>query len=253
MLAERIEAIPEYRHRFDAIIGPHEPVHITDVSTAIAAFISYEFRSIGSPFDAWLTGREHALTPPQKRGAALFYGEAQCSTCHSGPFQTDHDFHAIGMPQIGPGKGHGTRGADHGRAAITGDPGDLYRFRTPSLRNVALTAPYGHAGAYATLDAVIHHHLNPTASLARFDPATLRLPAPDGPGTIAAIGPGANEIKRITSAIEIESDLPPLTNEEIIELIAFLNALTDPGAVIGRLGAPARVPSGLPLDLLTIN
>ncbi len=251
MLAARIEAIPEYRRRFDAIIGPHEPIHVTDISTALAAFISYEFRSIDSPFDAWLSGRQHALTPPQKRGVTLFYGKAQCSTCHSGPFQTDHGFHAIAMPQIGPGKGHGAPGADHGRAAVTGNPGDLYRFRTPSLRNVALTAPYGHAGAYATLDAVIRHHLDPAVSLARFDPETVRLPALDGPGTLPATGPDAAEIARIASAIQI--DLPPLTDAEIADLIAFLDALSDPGAVIGRLGAPARVPSGLPLDLLTLN
>lgn len=250
-LAKRVEAIPEYRHRFDSIIGPNEPVHITDISTAIAAFVSYEFRSTDSPFDAWLAGRKNALTPPQKRGAALFYGKARCSVCHSGTFQTDHAFHAIGMPQIGPGKDHGAPGADHGRAAVTGDPGDLYRFRTPSLRNVTLTAPYGHTGAYATLDGVIRHHLDPATALDRFDPTQVPLPALDGPGTSPATGPGAEEIARIRSAIEI--DLPPLTDAEISELIAFLDSLTDANAVIGRLGAPGRVPSGLPLDPLPLN
>ncbi len=251
MLAERVEAVPEYRRRFNAIIGPDEPIHITDIATAIAAFISYEFRSTDSPFDAWLAGRRNALTPPQRRGAELFYGKAQCSSCHAGPFQTDHAFHAIGMPQIGPGKDYDVPGADRGRAAVTGDDSDAYHFRTPSLRNVALTAPYGHAGVYATLDQVIRHHLDPLAALDRFDPASVQLPALDGPGMVPATGSDKSEIERIKAAAEI--DLPPLAEAEIDALIAFLDALTDPNAVIGRLGAPGSVPSGLPVDQMTLH
>ena len=86
----------------------------------------------------------------------LFYGKADCASCHSGAFQTDHDFHAIAMPQLGPGKGDGFRGReDFGRERVTGDPTDRFRFRTPTLRNVALTGPWGHTGAYATLEAVV--------------------------------------------------------------------------------------------------
>lgn len=246
MLAARVEAIPSYRRRFDAIIGPDEPIHITDIANAIAAFEAYEFRASDSPFDAFLAGRSAALTPPQRRGADLFYGAAQCAGCHAGALQTDHGFHAIAMPQIGPGKGHGPPGADHGRAAVTGDPADAYRFRTPSLRNVALTAPYGHAGAYATLEQVIRHHLDPAAALAGFDPATVRLPALDRPGTVPATGVDAAETASIAAASEIA--LPPLTHAQIADLVAFLDALTDATAITGRLGAPAQVPSGLPVN-----
>ena len=247
-LTERVEAIPSYRRRFDAVIGPDEPLHITDIASAIAAFIAHEFRATDSAFDAYLAGRHHALTPPQKRGMELFYGKAQCVTCHSGPFQTDHGFHAIGMPQIGPGKGHGAPFADHGRAAVTGNDADLYRFRTPSLRNVALTAPYGHSGAYATLESVVRHHLDPRAALLAYDPATIALPALDGAEAAPPPMPDADEIARIAAAVE----LAPLTlsDPEVADILAFLSALTDPHATIGRLGAPSQVPSGLPVDRL---
>ncbi|MEZ5715152.1 MAG: cytochrome c peroxidase [Paracoccaceae bacterium] len=245
-VTERVEAIPAYRRRFDAIIGADEPLHITDIANAIAAFEAYEFRATDSAFDAFLSGRSRALTPPQTRGAELFYGKAGCSSCHSGPFQTDHQFHAIGMPQIGPGKGHGTPFADHGRAAVTGDPADLYRFRTPSLRNVALTAPYGHSGAYATLDQVVRHHLSPHAALLAYDPASVALPGLDGTAPEPPTMPGPDEIARIAAAIELEP--VALTEDEIADILAFLTALTDPGTAIGRLGAPTHVPSGLPVD-----
>ena len=248
-LTRRVEAIPAYRRRFDAIIGTEEPLHITDIAAAIAAFEAYEFRSTDSPFDAFLAGRTHALTPPQRRGAALFYGQAGCATCHSGPYLTDHGFHAIGMPQIGPGKGHGAAYADHGRAAVTGDPADLYRFRTPSLRNVALTAPYGHSGAYATLEAAVRHHLDPRAALLAYDPAQTALPGLNGVAPMPPEMPDAAEIARIAAAIELAP--MALSDSEIADILAFLDALTDPIAATGRLGAPATVPSGLPVDRLS--
>ena len=243
-LAERVESIPSYSRRFDAIIGPEEPLHITDIASAIAGFIAFEFASIDSPFDAYLSGRTHALTPRQKRGLHLFYGKAGCSTCHSGPYLTDHAFHAIGMPQIGPGMGHGAPFADHGRAAVTGDPRDLYRFRTPALRNVALTAPYGHSGAYMTLEEVVRHHLSPRDSLLAYDPR-------DRSDGTSPPTPDAEEIARIAAAI----DLAPvaLSEPEIADILSFLEALTDPHAATGRLGAPALVPSGLAIDKLTLH
>ena len=84
----------------------------------------------------------------------LFYGKENCSSCHSGKFQTDLGFHAIAMPQIGPGKGHNSEDYDDGREGfgrevVTGNVNDRFRFRTPTLRIVALTAPYGHAGSPA--------------------------------------------------------------------------------------------------------
>ncbi|WP_438991831.1 cytochrome-c peroxidase [Lentibacter sp.] len=244
-LAARVEAVPDYRARFTALKDSAAPLHISDIGNAIGAFIAFEFRADQSPFDAYLRGEAEALTAPQARGMALFYGKATCSSCHAGRFQTDNSFHAIGIPQIGPGKDHASR-ADHGRSAITGDPKDDYCFRTPSLRNVALTAPYGHSGAYASLEAVVRHHLAPRESLMAFDPTIAPLPALAGYGAVTPEMPSPEELERIKAAITL--DIPPLTKSELSDIISFLHALTDPNSIGGKLGAPASVPSGLPVD-----
>jgi len=236
LIAQRIEGIPDYRRRFDWLIGADEPLHASHIAQVLADFITFQFRATDSAFDAFLRGDDSALGNEQLRGMALFQGKAGCAACHSGPFQTDHGFHAIGLPQIGPGKGHGPDHADHGRGAITGDPADRYRFRTPSLRNVALTAPYGHSGAIPTLEAMIRHHLDPMTALAEY------LDPPEG------IAPGAMEDFDEVLAIAAASEITPvvLSDRDIAALIAFLGALTDRSFETERLQAPLRVPSGLP-------
>ena len=181
------------------------------------------------------------------RGMSLFYGKANCASCHNGLFQTDHQFHALGIPPIGPGKGHGPSGyADHGRAAVTGKKEDLYRFRTPSLRNVTLTAPYGHNGAYAELEDIIRHHVDPLTYLAEYTVDKAKLHALDLSDPDTAALEDFDEMLRIGMSVEIEPI--PLSDTEIASIMAFLAALEDPGAAQGRLGIPDAVPSGLPLD-----
>ena len=246
-IAERVADVPDYRRRFAWLIGPDEPLHITHITAAIADFIAYEFRATDSPFDAFLAGQDEALSNDQLRGMALFYGKAGCAACHSGAFQTDHGFHAIGLPQIGPGKGQGSYGqSDLGRGAITGKPEDAYKFRTPSLRNVALTAPYGHNGAYRDLAAMIRHHTDPGAGLAQYPGLTAAfLPdAEDDPDLEGAMRDDA-EVLSLYSAVTLPPN--PLTDLEITALVAFLDALTDPVSREGRLGVPKSVPSGLPV------
>lgn len=238
LIARRVEAIPDYRRRFDWLIGADEPLHATHIAQTLADFITYEFRATDSAFDAFLRGNDTALDNDQLRGMALFYGKAGCATCHAGPFQTDHRFHAMALPQIGPGKGHGQTGlADHGRGAITGLPGDLYRFRTPSLRNIALTAPYGHSGAISTLEAMIRHHLDPLTALAEYRHF-------DRDISEGAMG-DFDEVLAIGAAAR--STATRLSERDIAALLRFLDALTDTGFATDRLGAPARVPSGLPV------
>ncbi|MAM61250.1 cytochrome c peroxidase [Maritimibacter sp. UBA3975] len=247
-IAAKVETVPEYRAAFDWIIGPDEPLHITDIANALAAFMTFEFRSTDAPFDRYLRGDETAITGLAAEGMELFYGDAGCSGCHAGTFQSDHQFHAIGMPQLGPGKAQvaDRAYADIGRMAVTGDPADAYKFRTPSLRNVTRTAPYGHAGAYATLEATIRHHMNPKDSLAayRIDQALLHAVTTDHPDTEAMDDP--EEMARIAAAIEFEG--VNITEDQIPALIAFLGTLEDPVALAGRLGVPDRVPSGLKMD-----
>jgi len=248
MIATRVEQVPAYRTRFDWIIGPDEPIHISDVGRAIADYITFEFRATDSAFDAFLRGAPDALGPDQFRGMQLFYGKAKCATCHSGTFQTDHAFHAIGIPQFGPGKGHGAGGyADHGRGFVTGKHEDYYRFRTPSLRNVTLTAPYGHNGAYKKLEDMVRHHLDPLTMLAEYTLEYASLPEINLDGSDTNALEDFDEMLAIGIATEIAP--VPLTDPEVAAIMAFLSALEDPISDKGaRLGVPDMVPSGLPLD-----
>ncbi len=246
-ISKRVEAVPEYRAMFDDVIGPRE-IDFTDISNVIAEFIAFEWRADDSPFDRHLRGIE-TLSGPAAEGMELFYGKAGCGACHSGKFLTDQSYHAIAMPQIGPGKVErfesDTR--DIGRLRVTGDPADAYRFRTPSLRNVALTGPYGHSGAYATLDAVVRHHLDPVAGLEGYDISQAVLPDLPGAGaTDRVILSSPEEMAAIAAANELAP--VDLTEADIAALVAFLESLTDPSSPTGRLGIPERVPSGLPVD-----
>jgi len=247
IIAGRVEAIPEYRAAFDKVIGPGESIQFFDVSNAIAAFVTFEFRADDSPFDRYLRG-EGDLDPAAERGLNLFYGRAGCDGCHSGLYQTDHQFHAIGMPQIGPGKTERfeSHHRDVGRMRVTNRAEDAHRFRTPSLRNATLTAPYGHDGAYGRLEDVVRHHLDPLASLAAYDPqaAGVVLPELENDSDWSILTSPAE-----TQAIAAANELAPiaLSDAEVADLLAFLAALTDNGHASGRLGVPARVPSGLPV------
>ncbi|GGL53167.1 cytochrome-c peroxidase [Wenxinia marina] len=242
LISARVAAVPEYARLFAEVYPDRGgEIAFTDISNALAAFIEFEFRSDTAPFDAYLRG-EADLPAEAVAGLELFYGETGCASCHAGPFQTDHGFHAMGAPQIGPGK-HARFESDHrdeGRAEVTGDPADRYAFRTPSLRNVTLTAPYGHAGAHRTLDGFLASHGRPGA----WDRAEAVLPALAVEDWLALDDPA--EGAAIASASVAG---PELSEAEIAALVAFLGTLTDPVAEAGRLGIPAEVPSGLTVPM----
>lgn len=244
ILVGRIAEVPEYRDGFAPLVGAGK-LHFTDIADALAAFIAVEWRADDSLFDAFLRG-ERDLPDAARRGMDLFYGSAGCAACHSGQFQTDHAFHAIAMPQFGPGKAERfeNHNRDTGRMRVTGRPEDAYRFRTPSLRNVWQTAPYGHNGAYATLDAVIRHHLDPVAGLVAYDPAQLVLPK--GMDSSATRKVAEEERARIAAANGLRPQ--KLSDADIADLMAFLATLTDPASLTGTFGIPDHLPSGLPLD-----
>ncbi len=249
LISRRVAGIPAYTTQFKAVY-PHiragQPVAFTDISNAIAAFMAFEWRSDDSPFDAHLRG-EVALSGAAARGRDLFYGSAGCATCHSGPFQTDLGFHPMGQPQLGPGKAarFESHARDEGRMRVTGKPDDAYHFRTPSLRNVTLTGPYGHAGAFADLQTFLAHHTDPTKTPDGYDRTQARLPALDHVEDWRVLD-NAEETAKITAADGREArDLSPT---QTADLIAFLGALTGATAKTGRLGIPQTVPSGLPVD-----
>ena len=176
---------------------------------------------------------------------ALFYGTAGCASCHAGPFQTDHRFHAMAAPQIGPGKAarFESHARDAGRVRVTGRAADAYRFRTPSLRNVTRTGPYGHAGAHRDLAVFLRDHARADGGLAEYD--LRRAVLPDLPVADARVM--ADPVERDLIRTARRDAATPLSEDDIVDIVAFLGALEDPVALKGRLGVPDTVPSGLPV------
>ncbi|WP_305907823.1 cytochrome c peroxidase [Methylomarinum sp. Ch1-1] len=246
LLTERVMGIAEYR---DLIHKAYPSVQDQDVSfvhiaNAIGAFEATAFRADNSTFDRYLRG-EINLGQAERMGFKIF--QNNCMSCHSGPLQTDHQFHALGIPQIGPGKGDGLEGHDdYGREQVTGDSLDRYRFRTPTLRNVAVTGPWGHDGAYDTLEAMIQHHLHPEESLDNYDISQARLPPRADLDEIdRLVYDDMMSREELKASIEIQP--LDLSEEDVTYLIDFLNALTDPASLDTRATVPYRVPSGLPI------
>ena len=224
-------------------------ITIADIANALSAFMIAEWTSFDSPFDAYLAGDTSAMTPVQVQGMNLFYGSAGCAECHSGPLMTDQEFHPLGLPPFGPGR---TRQwdpmvRDVGHMGESNRLEDAYAFRTPMLRNVALTAPYGHNGAYPTLEGIVRHHLNPVAAFEAWTPEQAALP--DVPWLAAidfAVWQDSREMARQRAVLTKVTRSQP--DAEVSAIVAFLEALTGASARKGRLGIPSEVPSGLPVD-----
>ncbi len=145
-ILRRLEADAATVDRFKAAFPDDPGVAETTVIKALASYV----RSLVSPatrFDAWIEGDAQALNAGELRGFQLFTGKAGCMLCHVGWRFTDDRFHDIGLP-----------GTDPGRSAVPdGTPGRK-AFKTPSLREVAHTAPYMHDGSLRNLQAVLKHY-----------------------------------------------------------------------------------------------
>ena len=143
-LVDELAAIPSYVAEFKRVFG--REVNVDDIARALAAY-QRKLITLNSPFDRYLAGDEDALSPAAKQGLALFRGDADCIRCHNGPLLSDGKFYRVGV-----------NNTDVGRAAVTNDPKDRYRFRTPTLRNVAETGPYMHDGSMETLFDVVEFY-----------------------------------------------------------------------------------------------
>jgi cytochrome c peroxidase len=124
-------------------------ITFTRIAQALATF-ERTLISGASDYDRFANGDSSALSASAQRGMALFNSaETNCSSCHSGINFTDNNYHSTGITPFY---------SDDGREDFTNNPGDDGKFRTPSLRNVALTAPYEHDGSFTTLKAVVDHY-----------------------------------------------------------------------------------------------
>ena len=252
VIENRIRGIPEYHQKFiNAFEDVNDPmdIKIVHIANAISAFIIKEWTSFDSPFDDFIYGNINALSPIQKKGMDLFYGKAKCYSCHSGSLFTDQKFHALAIPQFGPGR---TRRMDPytrdvGRMGESDNIEDMYKFKTPSLRNVTLTSPYGHSGAYPTLKGIVKHHLNPLAMYKKWKPSMANLPKAQWLEKIDfVVFSDKREQRRLLSRVDINPT--EITEDELNAIVSFLEALTGKSENNRPLGKPTIVPSGLPVD-----
>jgi cytochrome c peroxidase len=213
-LVRKLKAIPEYRALFDKAFGGKDGEAITfkNITYAIAAF-QRTLVSFNSRFDRYAAGDGSALSPQEKRGLKLFLSpKTRCNECHGIPTFANRDFKVIGVPDPKDGPADVAKPeAERGRG---GGPNGA--FKIPTLRNIALTAPYMHNGAFETLEEVLDFYSGGGGRGLGLD-----VPLQD------------DKIRKFA-----------LTPQEKADLIAFLLALTDESALPE---IPQRVPSGLPV------
>ena len=205
-LVAELQAIPEYVEEFSIY---DDGITVENVITSIVAF-ERTLISNNSPFDRFAEGDFNALTASQRRGFDLFRSaELRCFECHAWPTFTHNTFHVLGVPDIDPDN------PDLGRLEVANAADAERAFRTPTLRNVALSAPYMHNGFFETLEEVIDFYA-------------------DGGGV---------EFGFTTEQIDEKIRGFDLTEQEVEDLVAFMHALTDEPSEL--ISIPDSVPSGL--------
>jgi cytochrome c peroxidase len=219
--AEMVRRVSEdelYRELFaKAFPEESDPVSVDTIIRAIAAF-ERTLVSVRSPYDRYRYGAEpKAISEAAKRGEALFFSaRLGCAACHSGPHFTDaagdggasagaFPYHNTGLYNLDGAGGYPA--SNTGLISVTANPADMGRFRTPTLRNIAMTAPYMHDGSIATLDEVVQFY----AAGGRLIPQ----------GALNAGDGRANPLKdpRLSGF--------SISPAEQADLVAFLEALTD--------------------------
>ena len=145
IIEERVKPDSGYAAKFNAAL-PGRSIDVDAIATALAAY-ERTLEPAMTPFDRWIAGDETAISTAAKRGFALFNGKAACVACHNGWRFTDDQFHDIG-----------TTTTDQGRGKAANDETLNFAFKTPTLRSVALRAPYMHNASLATLDDVMRHY-----------------------------------------------------------------------------------------------
>lgn len=140
----KLNKIAGYKDQFQKVFGTD--VTADGIAKAIAAF-ERTVLSGNAPYDKFKAGDKDALSAEAQRGMKLFFGKANCSACHSGPSFTNSAFHNIGLDS-----------EDVGRKEVSGLAGDHGAMKTPTLRDIARTAPYMHNGSLKTLKEVVEHY-----------------------------------------------------------------------------------------------
>jgi len=213
----RVRRVRRYQELFRQAFGGPDAVNALNVSRAIAAF-ERSLITTDAPFDRYLRGDASAMSIPALRGMTAFI-EHGCTQCHNGPMLSDYKLHVIGV-------------SDNSKLGAA-DPGaeGRFAFRTPSLRNLAYTAPYMHSGLIKDLGSAVGFYKEVGGG---------------APGLVHFEQPRLIEGRRVLGSPVRRDQLDPLlrqvsVNNELNELVAFLTSLN---GTFDR-SVPARVPSGL--------
>ncbi len=238
----RLQADPYYVQGFPAAFPEHSGIDLFTITRALGAF-ERTLISVNSPYDRYkYWGDEAGMSPAAKRGEQVFFGHRfECYHCHSGILFTDNlqtsrspvpetGNHNNGLYNIDGKGGYPPRGT--GFFELTGNAADMGRFRTPSLRNVAVTAPYFHDGSAATLRDVVDHYASAGRTIA------------EGPYA----GNGAANPFKDPMLVGFKA-----SEQEIADLVTFLESLTDEEFLTNAayadpwpLGHPASVRRKMP-------
>lgn len=237
----RVNGAANWHAMFEQVFGPatggESPITMMRVQQALAAYLRSQI-FIDNHWKRFVEGDTAALSEQAIAGARLFLtpleqGGLGCAGCHQGDLFSDQKFHNVGFPQVG--RGLRNNGADFGRGELPIDgrgAQDDHAFRTPSLLNIEVTGPYGHAGAFAELEHVIRYHANPRAEVDSFPFDYSHLPQAqgvDGRVLYPNSEPRTRELLEAESFASAEARLPrrALTDTEVAQLAAFLRSLTD--------------------------
>jgi cytochrome c peroxidase len=149
-IVESLKNLQGYRDLFQAAFGSADDITIENAAKAIATF-ERTVLSGNSAYDKYKAGNKKALSAPQIRGLKVFTQKAKCDQCHEGVNFTTNEYHNLGVGMDKPN-------ADAGRFVVTKKQEDFGSFKTPTLRDIARTAPYMHDGSLRTLEEVVEFY-----------------------------------------------------------------------------------------------
>lgn len=142
-------------------------IDIATIANALSYFQKIAFQVNDTPFDKYVEGDLDALSSKEKSGALVFMEQGRCVRCHFGPLLSNQFLQNVGSPQTG--KGANLSHNDEGQFSFTGNSNHKYAFLNQPLRNVAITAPFFHSGAFTSIEEVINHYNDPRKSLDTYD------------------------------------------------------------------------------------
>ena len=238
----------EFQQAFASNDSAENLISFNNIAHAIGEY-ERSMQFADHPWQNYMDGDIIAMTEQQKEGAVLFFstpqdGGAGCAGCHNGQLFSDEQHHVVAFPQIGLGKGDGNSSDDDfGRARETSNDNDRYHFRTASLLNLKVTAPYGHSGSFDSLERVVRHYINPQGSVEDYFDRNEQCQLDQfedliesGSTNCASLYPNAETnsqlaVAQLNQEQQAQTSRLPrirLNDTEVDQLVSFLEALTDP-------------------------